>query len=107
LYYLVLINFVEISFYLLGQHKSNCCHSPHLKKFPDTAMKLIIGVVILKTVLFSFLHNMFKLLPINGHNMKKDKQVSKKKRFVKCGTTKIMPPGRPLGLPASPVYLEN
>jgi hypothetical protein len=40
-------------------------------KFPDAEMKTVIGIIILKTVLFTLLHNMFSLMPINNHDMNK------------------------------------
>jgi hypothetical protein len=40
-------------------------------KFPNTLMKTATGIIIIKTVSFTLLHNMFRLLPINGHNMSK------------------------------------
>jgi hypothetical protein len=36
-------------------------------KLPTTVIQTVIGVVIIKTVSFSLLRNMFRLLPINGH----------------------------------------
>jgi hypothetical protein len=39
-------------------------------KSPHT--ETIIGVVTLKTVLFAMFHDMFRLLPINCNNMKKE-----------------------------------
>jgi hypothetical protein len=34
-------------------------------------MNTIIGVLTFRTVLFTLLHNIFRLLPNNGHNMTK------------------------------------
>jgi hypothetical protein len=34
-------------------------------------MKTATAIIILKTVLFTLVHNMFRLLPINGHDMSK------------------------------------
>jgi hypothetical protein len=34
-------------------------------------MKTVIGITILKTILFTLLHNMFSLMPINDHDMNK------------------------------------
>jgi hypothetical protein len=34
-------------------------------------MKTATAIIILKTVLFILLHNMFRLMPINGHDMSK------------------------------------
>lgn len=40
-------------------------------EFPNTLMKTATTIIILKTVLFILLQNMFGLLPINGHDMNK------------------------------------
>jgi hypothetical protein len=40
-------------------------------KSPYAVMKTMVGVIILQRVIFSFLHNMFKLLSINDHSINK------------------------------------
>lgn len=42
-----------------------------ITKFQDTAMRTVGGVIIFKTVLFTFLHNIFRWILINHHGMKK------------------------------------
>jgi hypothetical protein len=37
-------------------------------KFLDTVEKMVSGLIILKTLVFTCLHNVCKLLPINGHD---------------------------------------
>jgi hypothetical protein len=72
---------------------------------------MIIGAIILKTFVFTLLHNMFILLLINGHDYVNERSAeinfhstqSKKKRererekikgFLKCAVSKVMlPPG--------------
>jgi hypothetical protein len=39
------------------------------RKFRDTAKKAVIGTAILRRVTFTLLHDTFRLLPINGHNI--------------------------------------
>jgi hypothetical protein len=47
---------------------------------------IVTGSIIFKIVLFTFLHNMFGLLPIYGHELKlsRNKFLFNKIRFVKC-----------------------
>jgi hypothetical protein len=40
-------------------------------RFSHTTMETVIGVIILKAILFTLLPNMLELLPINGHSVKK------------------------------------
>jgi uncharacterized protein YqgV (UPF0045/DUF77 family) len=40
-------------------------------KFEGTVMNTVIGVLTLRTGLFTLLHNIFRLLSNNGHNMTK------------------------------------
>jgi hypothetical protein len=68
--------------------------------FSDTVKKIILGIIILKTVLFIFPHKVFVLLSINCHDTNKIaaeinlrlKKLKKKKRFVKCAVPKIVSP---------------
>jgi hypothetical protein len=39
--------------------------------FPNIMIKTFIATVSLKSILFTLLHNMFTLLPIEGHDVKK------------------------------------
>jgi hypothetical protein len=47
----------------------------------QTLTKPVIDVVIPKTIIFIMLHNMFRLMPINGHNM------NKRAAEIKCNLT--------------------
>jgi hypothetical protein len=59
--------------------------------------KIILGIIILKTVLFILRHNLFVLLSINGHDTNTiaaeiDLRLTKDKEMVKCTVLKTVSP---------------
>jgi hypothetical protein len=40
-------------------------------KFPDIVRKIVIDAILIKTVFFTLLHNLFTVLTIDGHDMSK------------------------------------
>jgi hypothetical protein len=45
-------------------------------KFPEILRKIAIDAIIIKTVFFTLLHNMFTVLPVGGHDMSKRSEVN-------------------------------
>jgi hypothetical protein len=81
----------------IHQHFSKLCHNN--AKCPDAVAITVIGVIILKIVLCILLHNAFRLLPINGHDMNKISaeihfHITQSKQEKVC---KLCCPRRPLG----------
>jgi hypothetical protein len=64
--------------------------------FPATVTKTVIGVIILKTILFLLSHKMFRRLPIKYHDMNKRWAGSNfyltKNKTVQCTSPKILWP---------------
>lgn len=55
----------------VAQLSQNSITINKLIKFPDTVTKTSISVILLKTVLLALLQNIFRRMPVNGHNVNK------------------------------------